>query len=234
MSSFSEKFKQSNHIRPTPRHTHVNSIEKFTNPSSSVNMGISEEGGLRDLSFKSIEYTKYVENVELVRDVLFDDTGFKPSIVNDNIFDGNKYIDTYKQEIRNIKQNSSIVQNINAQNDLLSGTNDKLSDLIKDKQQISDLGSKLLAEYKEERKGYDIAVNRAKYEISSVKYSTQQILDVENLDETAYIKADISSISTNTGSGLASFNDGTGSVSTSSITETAPSFDVYTQDIEMS
>lgn len=225
MSSFSEKFKESNNTVAVPTTTYPVPPERFTNHYSSVNAGLSSEGGLKDLSFKTIGYTEYAENLELMKSALFNDSSLKPSIITDKKLDGTAKIEQLKQEIQNLKSQQPKSTNIAQETDNITNINNQLDSFLSSKQDLSGLGNQILQQYKDSTNN-EVFINPQPFKQGSknINENVTQILDVQNLDETPYLKTQ-----TNT---LPSFADPVAdSMSSSFITTSDPS--AFSQEIQM-
>lgn len=82
------------------------SLQNF--PSSIIN-GVTAEGGLYSLTFKSVNCTSLVENWDLVRKVLFAREEER-LVINEDKYDAKARIATLKQEIDELSQDTPVVQ----------------------------------------------------------------------------------------------------------------------------
>lgn len=225
MSSFSEKFKESNTTVAVPTTTYPAPSERFTSHYSSVDAGVSSEGGVKDLSFKTIGYTEYAENLELMKESLFNDSESKPSIITDKHFDGQAKIDQLKQEIQSLKNQDPKYTKIVQETENISNNNGQLDVLLSSKQDLGGLGNQILQDYKDSTNN-EIFINPQTYKqgVKNINDNVTQILDVQNLDETPYLS--------NQSTSLPSFVDPVAdSMSSSFITTSDPS--AFSQEIQM-
>ena len=101
--------------------------QRFPNLFSAVNSGISEEDGLATLTFKSIEYTKYAEQLELMRDVMFQDKPQELSRINEKQFKGEELLASLKKDLEAMKHEASSNP---GNHQSITQLNNKLNELI--------------------------------------------------------------------------------------------------------
>ena len=161
--------------------------ESLINFPSSIMNGITKEGGLVSLTFKSITCANYVENLDWMRDALIRKDGeFEPTRINENVFDGNKMIAELQQDIQGLKDKPQQSNTRNDINDLQS----QLSASLKDEESFRNFGIRLVQQYEKENPSKSISISNKSYstikqaEIPGVKVSKFE--DVENPDLSAY------------------------------------------------
>lgn len=163
--------------------------ESLINFPSSIMNGITKEGGLVSLTFKSITCANFVENLDWMRDALIrEDDEFEPTRINENVFNGDKMITELKQDIHDLKEKPQQSNTTNEINELQS----KLSTSLKDEESFRNFGISLVKQYENENPTKSISISNKSYstikhaEIPGVKVSKFE--DVENPDLSAYEK----------------------------------------------
>lgn len=161
--------------------------ESLINFPSSIMNGITKEGGLVSLTFKSITCANFVENLDWMRDALIrKDDEFEPTRINENVFNGDKMITELKQDIQGLKEKPQQSNTTNDINELQS----QLSTSLKDEESFRNFGISLVEQYESENPTKSINISNKSYstikqaEIPGVKVSKFQ--DVENPDLSAY------------------------------------------------
>lgn len=189
MPSFSaridDSLKDNNPIVEVPYKQPYN---KFVGEYSAINSGVSEEGGLSTLTFKSVGYTQYAEQLELMRDALFHSTPSELSRINEEVFDAKGTLDSLTKDLNELQQKLPSIDLSKSQQ--ISENNEFLTKLLQTKQQIDDLGKTLLQNYQTSNKTLKInppAYTRVQIDTSSIK--VDDILQVQNLDTSAYDQA---------------------------------------------
>lgn len=189
--------------------------ERFPNGFSAINSGVSEEDGLATLTFKSIEYTQYAEQLELMRDAMFQDTSRDLSRINDKPFKGQELLDTLKADVAKLKAEPASTESHQS----ITKLNSTLNDLITSGQPIDAIGKQIFEEYKKTRPNAEFLVDPSPYTKVTLgsNQNVEQILDVKDLDTSAYEKP----LETNVESALASVEESIPEV----LMEIPPQFD---------
>lgn len=118
--------------------------ESLINFPSSIMNGITKEGGLVSLTFKSITCANFVENLDWMRDALIrKDDEFEPTRINENVFNGDKMITELKQDIQGLTEKPQQSNTTNDINELQS----KLSTSLKDEESFRNFGISLVKQY---------------------------------------------------------------------------------------
>ncbi|CUM48851.1 uncharacterized protein AC631_00382 [Debaryomyces fabryi] len=161
--------------------------ESLINFPSSIMNGITKEGGLVSLTFKSITCANFVENLDWMRGALIrKDEEFEPTRINEDVFNGEKMITELKQDIQALKEKPQQVNTI----DEIKVLQSKLTNSLKDEESFRNFGINLVKQYEIENPTKSINFNNESYstitkaEIPGVKVSKFE--DVENPDLSAY------------------------------------------------
>lgn len=170
--------------------------ESLINFPSSIMNGITKEGGLVSLTFKSITCADFVENLDWMRGALIrKDEVFEPTRINEDVFNGDKLITELKQDIQALKEKP---QQVNRTDDIKS-LQSKLTNSLKDEEGFRNFGINLVKQYEIENPTKSINFNNENYstitkaEIPGVEISKFE--DVKNPDLSAYEKTPVAQLS---------------------------------------
>lgn len=171
---------------PVPERPYEAPRESFANKFSSVSAGISQEGGLATLTFKSIGYTKYIESLELVRDTLFRENSKELTRIKEDVFDAKLVLESLNKEIETLKSKSNL--SVDQENDEVTKLNNHLDDMLTSKQPISEYGKQVFDSYKKSVPHSEFLVNAKPYTPvkTNLNIDVQKMLDVTNLDSSIY------------------------------------------------
>ena len=156
------------------------SLKNF--PSSVVN-GITAEGGLFSLTFKSISCAKLVENLDLMREALI----YKESediIIRDDEFDATAKLQVLRTQDNNDEITTSVDQR------LIADLQTQLQNVLQNKSDISSIGEEIKSLYNTKNPNKILEFNQDQYslvtgvEIPNNKVDTFE--QVRNIDMKAY------------------------------------------------
>lgn len=167
--------------------------EQFVHQFSAVNSGVSEQDGLATLTFKSIGYTQYAEQLELMRDAMFQDKPTEFSRISEKPFNGQQVLEKLQKELETLKTELPEMQTENYQ--ILTNLNNKLNELIANRQPIDDIGEQIFNQYKKTHANVEFKTNPEPFVNVHLgtKNDVELILDVKDLDTSAYEKRNIQS-----------------------------------------
>ena len=171
---------------PVPEIPYEAPRESFANKFSSVSAGISQEGGLATLTFKSIGYTKYIESLELVRDTLFKENSKELTRIKEDVFDAKLVLESLNKDIETLKSKSNL--SVDQDNDEVTKLNNHLDDMLTSKQPISDYGKQVFDSYKKSIPNSEFLINAKPSTAikTNLNIDVQKMLDVTNLDTSVY------------------------------------------------
>lgn len=181
MPSYSDNLPERNkNLAPIPDTSYVLPRQTFTSPFSSVNVGVSEEGGLSTLTYKSIGYTQYAEQVELMRDALYYKPHDELTRLREKDYDAKDQLERLKTELEALKSTGK--QDTSSH---ITAVNEKLTQLISNGN-LKDIEKEVLENYKPT--GKDFLIDPPAYKQVSVRIPAQvsSMLEVSNLDTSVY------------------------------------------------
>ncbi|WEJ95567.1 hypothetical protein PSN45_003089 [Yamadazyma tenuis] len=161
--------------------------ERFANDFSSIKVGLSEEGGLSTLTYKSIGYTRYAEQLALMREALFHSKQEEPTRITSKSFDGQSAVHQLQADIAKLR--NSAPENTSKADQEVTNLNAKLTQIVSNKNSLEDVGKEIFNSYKADVPGKDFLVNPAaftKTTINSGSIKVDDISQVQNLDITPY------------------------------------------------
>lgn len=142
-------------IPPTTYEQAPATLKNF--PSSVVN-GVTEEGGLYSLTFKSVACANLVENYEWIRQVVFkSESPDRLSRINPDRFDGETLIETLKKDIEQLNEPETPKKDTTV--DTLKR---KLEDAIESNSDFTELNKEILHTYHENNKNIDLFISDGK------------------------------------------------------------------------
>ncbi|KAK6464834.1 hypothetical protein DFJ63DRAFT_93914 [Scheffersomyces coipomensis] len=127
-------------IPPTKYDPSPATLKNF--PSSIVN-GVTSEGGLFSLTFKAVTAASYIENADLIRKSLFDSSDLDLSQITDKEFEGEKKLQTLKEEVSQLKSESTLKSKITEESPL----KDKLQQDLESGENLTAIGKQLIEDY---------------------------------------------------------------------------------------
>lgn len=143
---------------------------------SSITNGITEEGGLYSLTFKSVACAELVENYDRIRRVIL-----KPS-TNDSLtrissekFDGKALLSLLKQDIEKLNEKTSPPTD-----DLITKLKRKLEDSLTDQDSFTQISSEILKKYKESNPDTELIITDGEIHPSKIAIPG---LEVSQFDE---------------------------------------------------
>ncbi|ODV77378.1 uncharacterized protein CANTADRAFT_42707, partial [Suhomyces tanzawaensis NRRL Y-17324] len=163
------------------------SLKNF--PSSIVN-GVTAEGGLLSLTFKSTNSAEYVEKSDLIRRALIrKNDDLELSRINDNKFDAAKVLNDLQREVTELK--NAHAQGIDEGNDV-DELQFKLQQILESKGSIKEIGEELQKNYAETNPSKLITFSNEEYSIPDIadrpQVKPEVFEDVQNPDYTPYEK----------------------------------------------
>jgi len=130
-------------IPPTKYDPSPATLKNF--PSSIIN-GVTEEGGLFSLTFKSVTSTSLIENLDLIRKTVFDSKKVEISRIRDHEFEGQKILKELLEEVSQLKKNDS-TENVVIDDDNILKIHDKLQHALESRQSVAEIGKELISIY---------------------------------------------------------------------------------------
>lgn len=138
-----------------PQTTYEPAPATLKNFPSSIMNGITEEGGLYSLTFKSAACANLVENFEWMRQVVFkSESNDRLSRINPDKFDGEKLVETLKRDIEQLKQPESDIKDIP-----IDSLKRKFDDAIEKKLDLKDIGQSILDNYYQTNKNIRLSIS---------------------------------------------------------------------------
>lgn len=160
-------------------------------PSSSMN-GITKEGGLVSLTFKSITCANLVENLDMMRDVLVKKDGeFEPTRINEKPFNAEQMISDLKQDIQDLREKTQEQTKKDDIGDLQS----RLADNLKNDEGFHSFGVDLIKRIESENPTKKINLSDKSYFTTTQAHvpgtKIDRFEDVQNPDLSAYEKKQV-------------------------------------------
>ncbi|CUM66272.1 uncharacterized protein PRCAT00003933001 [Priceomyces carsonii] len=163
-------------------------------PSSVMN-GVTREGGLVSLTFKSVKFVDLVEKFDMIKETLYKDykDGLQLPKINDEGFDAKTRIQELNVEIETLKNKRQKVTNDRKEEPYVKVKQEQLLSIVHDKKDVSPFGEEIIKQYESERSDKAISFSHGQYTFlknfsvpSDLKI--QKFEDVNNPDMLAYAK----------------------------------------------
>lgn len=152
--------------------------ESLLNFPSSIMNGITKEGGLVSLTFKSITCAKLVEGLDWMREAIIkDQEEFDPIRINENDHDANKILGDLKQEIQHLKEKP----HQKSQNDDVNQLQSKFNESLIDHESLHKFGEGLIKQFEIENPTKSINVSNERY--STVSNVPVPGIKVDNFED---------------------------------------------------
>lgn len=175
-----------NGVAPSPLPSkYETSAATLKNFPSSIVSDVTAEGGLFSLTFKSVGYVKFVENLDLIRGAIVPIVG-ESVVINDLVKFDQEYLEKLKTEVGQIREQSKDVPVV--QDDEITILQKRLQTQLDNKSELSGVGKDIVSLY-------EAAVPSRKLKFSEKEYYTpkvnipvkvESIEDLENPDLSAY------------------------------------------------